>query len=681
MNLSKGIIPMMIITLLITSTLMGANSKGAKLVFYDPNEVQPYVSYLKSHAKPPVEYVIELFKTYDLVILSERTHPETTQWEFIYKLTSDPKFIESIGHIFTEYGSVLQQPYLEYFLNTSNLSKKEVERKIIRILRNFPIWPNGWNNNNFFDYLKKLYRLNQSLSVDKKIKLYFSDVPWQWEGRTKEDYDLFWKTEIPNRDKIMANQIISKFHEILESDSKRKKALVIMNTRHAYKTGGSFNTGDCIFKEFPRKTAIVMFNQTASKFIRGTKGEYGQSTTPIQDGKWDTAFWMLGNSPLGFDFKYSPFGKDRFDLHPAFAHSGLKYEDVFTGMIFYQPLGKHMVASNIPGYYDEKFKQTVLKRAKLKGNEDYNRLVTMFRNLETNPNAWNKRKEYWYDKTDKNEWCRLEFKIGSHLPKNRIPLSDMQASAEALQPVKVDSEPGEILPSGEEIMERYIKQTGGREVLAKIKKRLIKGTIEFGQFKGTTIIYQAKPNKYYASAKIKVDSAATGVATITVEQGTNGEVVWELHSMTGPRIIEGQEKALVLLQHNFDETNYQQLYDKIECVGVEQVEGEICYKVIQTPKQGEPITVYYSKESGLAVKSTYTLEQQFEKIKVENLTSNYKEVGGILYPHHTVQKVMNIDMHIRVESIEHNIEIPKDRFDLPEAIKKILERTKERKRK
>ncbi len=663
----------MTIILLITSVLMGANSKGTKIIFYDPNEVQPYVSYLKDNAKPPLKYVMELFETCDLVILSERTHPETTQWEFIYRLTSDPKFVESVGHIFTEYGSVSQQPSLEEFMNTNNLGEKEVEKKVIEILRNFPIWPNGWNNNNIFDYLKKTYHLNQSLAVDKRVKIYFSDVPWQWEGKTKEDYDLFWKTEIPNRDKIMANRIISKFHEILESDSKRKKALVIMNTRHAYKTGGSFNTGDCIFKEFPRKTANVMFNKPASGFIRGPKGEYGQSTTsfPIQDGKWDTAFWMLGNSPLGFDFKHSPFGKDRFDLHPAFAHSGLKYEDVFTGMIFYQPLGKHMVASNIPGYYDEKFKQTVLKRAKLKGNEDYNRLVTMFRNLETNPNAWNKRKEYWHNKTDKNRWCRLEFKIGSHLPKNRIPPTDKQAPAKLTQPVKVDSPPGEILPSGEEIMERYIKKTGGREVLAKIKNRLIKGTIEIGQFKGATIIYQARPNKYYTSTKFEVDSA-----TITVEQGTNGEVVWELHSMTGPRIIEGSEKALLLLQHNFDETNYQQLYDKIECVGMEQVEGEICYKVVQTPKLAEPITVYYSKESGLAVKSTYTLEQQLEKIKIENLTSDYKEVGGILYSQHAVQKAMNIDTHIRVESIEHNIELPKDRFEPPEAIKRILEGAK-----
>jgi hypothetical protein len=655
---------------------MGANSKGTKIIFYDPNEVQPYVSYLKDNAKPPLEYVMELFETYDLVILSERTHPETTQWEFIYKLTSDPKFIESVGHIFTEYGSVLQQPSLEEFLNTSDLSEKEVGRKIIRILRNFPTHPYGWNNNNFFDYLKRLYRLNQSLAADRKIKLYFSNVPWQWEGKTKEDYDLYWKTEMPNRDKIMADRIISKFHEILESDSKRRKALVIMNTRHAYKTGGSFNTGDFIFREFPKKTANVMFNTTASDFGDVSGGnEQTIMDLSIQEGKWDTAFWMLGNTPLGFDFKHSPFGKDQFDLHSGFAYSGLEYEDVFTGMIFYQPLGKHMVASNIPGYYDEDFKQIVLKRARLKGDEDHNRLVRMFGNLETNPNALNKRKQYWHDRTGKNWWCRLEFRIGFDPIRPNISLNDMQSSVKSLQPVKVDLAPGEILPSGEEIIERSIKQTGRREVLSKIKNRLVKGTVEVGQFKAATITYLARPNKCYSSVKIELDSATTGVATITVEQGTNGEVVWELHSMTGPRIMEDQEKILMLLQFNFDETNYQQCYDKIECVGMEQVEGEICYKVIQTPKQAGPITVYYSKESGLTVKSTYTLEHQSEKIKVENLTSDYKKVGGILYPHHVVHKAMNIDTQFIVESIEHNVEMPKDRFDLPEAIHKILERT------
>jgi hypothetical protein len=299
---------------------------------------------------------------------------------------------------------------------TSDLNEGEVGSRVIAILRNFPTHPHGWHNNNFFDYLKKLYRLNQSLALDERIKLYFCNVSWQWEGKTKEDYDLFWKTQMPKRDQIMANHIVSEFREILASDSKRKKALVIMNTRHAFRTGGKsigdylfgHSTAECLFRVFPNTTANVMLNTKAQHF----KDMSGRSIKHflVQDGKWDTAFWMLGNPPMGFDFADSPFGKDRFDLHSAFVGlGGLKYEDIFTGMVFYQPLDKHMVASGIPGYYDEEFKKTVLERAKLVKKQDYNRIARFLQSVETDAAVLKKQKE----RTAERRWHRLEFKIDS----------------------------------------------------------------------------------------------------------------------------------------------------------------------------------------------------------------------------------------------------------------------------
>jgi hypothetical protein len=414
-----------------------ANPDGTKTILYDPNEVQVYVSYLKNNAKNPVDYVMELFAGHDLVVLGERTHPEATQWDFIYELTSDPRFIEDVGHIFTEYGSVEQQPSLEKFMAAENLQEKDIEQRTIEILRNFPIWPTGWTNNNFYDYMKKLYRLNQSLAVDKRIKLYFSDVPWQWEGKNKEDYEVFWKTVIPNRDRIMADRIDSKFREILKSDSKTKKALVVMNTRHAYKVGPDTNndlfrkfphnnTGAFLIEKSPGRLANVMLNTTASDIATGPGREYDTRRVhfPIQNGKWDAAFWMLGNSPLGFNFEGSPFGKDGFDLLCPL-YSQYKYEDVFTGMVFYQPLGKHTVAESIPGYYSDEFKQIVLKRAKVKGDENYyNHVVKIFEVLGKNPNARAKRKQCWRDESGE-DWCRLEFKTATTVADARRPNKEL----------------------------------------------------------------------------------------------------------------------------------------------------------------------------------------------------------------------------------------------------------------
>ena len=56
---------------------------------------------------------------------------------------------------------------------------------------------------------------------------------------------------------------------------------------------------------------------------------------PIHKGKWDLAIEINENKPFGFDFKNTPFGKDHFDLIPF--GGTIKYEDIFTGMIFFRP--------------------------------------------------------------------------------------------------------------------------------------------------------------------------------------------------------------------------------------------------------------------------------------------------------------------------------------------------------
>ena len=514
----------------VAATPKETEANDTKVIFYQPQELQPYVSYLQSHAQPAIQYMLQLFRTYDLVILAERTHPETTQWEFIYELTSHPEFLAKVGHVFTEYGSVSQQQALEQVLSAPSLDEAALNQKCIDLLRNFPLWPYGWHNNNIFEYLKKLYRLNRTLPADTRIALYFSDVPWQWEGKTPDDYARYWSTEIPQRDRIMADHIVTRFQEILQSSAARKKALVIMNTRHAFRTGGN-NTADFLFQAFPNKTANVMFNMTALD-MSGLSGEYqGTYNRPVQNGLWDAAFWKLGNVPLGFDFKDSPFGKDPFDLHTYFALSGnLKYESVFTGMVFYQPLSQHMVAASIPGYYDEQFKQTVLRRAKLMARDDYTRIEKFIDGLPPEAQSQPPRKEYWLSKGDKQPWCRLEFQIGSRTMPSSASAQDRGQPTQNGSMAPGAPQPSEPLPSGEEILERCLKSTGGREALARINNRLIRGTVEIkpAGLKGLLAVYQARPNRYYAQIDI--------AGQMTVRQGTDGEVVWELNPMTGPRV-------------------------------------------------------------------------------------------------------------------------------------------------
>ena len=241
-----------------------------------------------------------------------------------------------------------------------------------------------------------------------------------------------------------------------------------------------------------------------------------------------------------------------------------------------------------------------------------------------------------------------------------------------LSPGVVESTQNHELPTGREIMDRYLEVTGGLEALAKLNNRVTTATMEMKGMglKATITTYQARPNKMYTSVQIPNIG--------TIERGTDGSVFWEKHPFMGLRIMEGKERALMLLLARFDEADYQKVYESVECVGVEEVAGEACYKVILTPKEAEPLCYYFSKRSGLLVKSEFTLEAPLAgQINVETLLSDYKEIDRVLWAHKAVETTKLMVSHITTERIEHNVMLPADRFDLPAEVREKLRESKE----
>lgn len=330
--------------------------------------LNPYVHFLEKMQKDPVDYVMGLYEKFDIVILCERAHPEVTQYDLMYRLVSDPRFVDDVGHVFTELGSITLTEDIDKYLTYGSISEKEAEKRLLHIYRNLVFHP-VWNNTNFYEFLKKLCLLNISLPTEKKILLHFSDVPFDWKGMSQEKYLAFQAT-LSERDRIMADQIIQKFSAIRQSEQARKKALVIMNYRHAFndkfeKPGGmkGDNVGRFVFEAFPEITANVMLNS-----VRIMPGSTDQDVimAPIQDGKWDAAFSVMGNPDVAFDFESTPFGQDEFDFFPV-RKEGLTYQDVFTGFIFHEPLEAHKYRYGIPTLFEDGFDDVAISRYVLTG--------------------------------------------------------------------------------------------------------------------------------------------------------------------------------------------------------------------------------------------------------------------------------------------------------------------------
>jgi hypothetical protein len=103
----------------------------------------------------------------------------------------------------------------------------------------------------------------------------------------------------------------------------------------------------------------------------------------------------------------------------------------------------------------------------------------------------------------------------------------------------------------------------------------------------------------------------------------------------------------------------------VETTGEEMVEGEECYRVVMTPSEGAPETLFLSKKTGLAVKLAATATTQMGELPAEIISREYKNFGGILTPARVTERTAGQEITILIDRVEVNVPIPAGSFDFP----------------
>ena len=315
---------------------MGFNYPFSFTEYPNIDDVEQYRAFMHSQNTSPKEYIFKLFKKYDIVIIGETFHGESTQWEMFSDVIKDKRFAENIGHVFTEYGSVIHQNKVDTFLNKEFVNDSELEKNAACIM--------DFMSGGYYYFLKDCNIVNSKLPDSLKVKVHFTDIiDWNYLTRYTR---YFTAHNLEKRDSLMAKVIIDWYKKT------NKKCLVVTNYRHAFGYAGGVsnvknkpnffhltkgNQGQYIYENFPNKTACVVQNSPSV----GAKAVFFPLFEPINRGIWNKAFKLNNYKKVGFDLKGSPFGKDEFDMYPL--HGGktnLKYQDIFTGVIFNKPFMK-----------------------------------------------------------------------------------------------------------------------------------------------------------------------------------------------------------------------------------------------------------------------------------------------------------------------------------------------------
>lgn len=225
------------------------------------------------------------------------------------------------------------------------------------------------------------------------------------------------------------------------------------------------------------------------------------------------------------------------------------------------------------------------------------------------------------------------------------------------------------LPKAETVLDRYNEVTGGRAAYQKHTQELMTGTVSLPAMGlgGKLTRYANAPNKEYSVLELGPIGK--------IESGFTNGVAWEKSSILGPRVKTGDEKDQAAREAFFEaQVDWRKIFPKAETIGSESVNGEDCYKILLTPPTGKPETRFYSKKSGLLLKTTTTAVSPMGEVAVEAEVSDYKAFDGVLFPTQSKSKMGAQQMEMVITNIIFNQPAPEGTFDLPLEIKALVDK-------
>lgn len=347
-------------------------SSAADLAAQTPSvpSIKALYEYADKNGISPKDYVFKLFDKSDIVVLGERDHRDSIQYNFILDLLADSRFAERVGHVYTEVGGINMTEDVNRLLQGSYSSENEFMDSLYSYYRKGECFYPLWEKYNRIKFLKGLYKINKKSS--RKIHLGLTDISFSWDSiRTEDDYKTFWTSlDKTNRDSLLCANFASMYELQLPVKGTRK-ALVITSQPHAISYSGHFKPWKRDYGTqgwWMKKT----FGEDRVKIVALNWFDYvlfnGQNYPMTGNGTWDAAFERLDCRPFGIDLQDNPYGATDYNGDagggPTFI-KGMKWQDVADGLIYDAPLYDHVAAIGIKGVISKEFEPEIRRRAEL----------------------------------------------------------------------------------------------------------------------------------------------------------------------------------------------------------------------------------------------------------------------------------------------------------------------------
>jgi len=217
--------------------------------------------------------------------------------------------------------------------------------------------------------------------------------------------------------------------------------------------------------------------------------------------------------------------------------------------------------------------------------------------------------------------------------------------------------------TADEIIQKYTTAMGGLEAFNKITTAKITGTLT-SQGQNLPLITQIINGK-----AMRTDVTVGEQAVNNVYNNGKG---WKINpfanaptatEVTGPELISFKTQSN--LANNL--MDYKSRGHQVDLLGQEDVEGVKTNKIKLTSKDDGKVTTYFiSTTTNLLVKSVSKREIAGNEYDAHTYYSDIKEVNGLKFSMHFVQKIANqVLQDVKYEKIELNVPVDEKIFIMP----------------
>lgn len=222
------------------------------------------------------------------------------------------------------------------------------------------------------------------------------------------------------------------------------------------------------------------------------------------------------------------------------------------------------------------------------------------------------------------------------------------------------------LPAARTIIDRHIREIGGREAILAQTSTYATGTVSLpaAGLTGKLEAFHAKPDKFVQRMSLP------GIGDL--EEGFDGTVGWSLSPLTGPTLLDGKQ----LEQRRFDADFFEDLkagdrYTSITTVEKTTFEGRPAYKIRLVKKSGDEDTEFYDFETGFKIGAVATRDSPMGPMQSTTMWSDYRKFGSLLQPATTKVSVMSTQLVMSITAVEYG-KVDPAVFSVPAQIKALI---------